>query len=565
MPKHFFKKFFCFILGLAFLTVSPANAFYMEVPKRVNEGFNNLKKSAVQARVLGESISADANNNSSEQGAPRIVPAPMATETKTCHINGLETDGPCENYQTPAPTGDNRTCNVNGTEMPGPCENYNFESGGQSSPTQPQYNKKDDDERRKQDEERQKKDQERWMNDMKKGNKDMERNLTRLSNMFKKAEKEGTVIPEDIKAKLTKANEILNSLNTAKTAEEMQNIDMQDLNDIMRDLDDSREVLIDQAQRLKDMKRGLKDISKELAKFEKQVEKLKKQKMAIPEELSLTLNKIKSTVFAIQNAKTWEEAEAAGIEDIRDLWESLNENRQKLEMFSRWPQTLKEVDKQLKQIDKEFQRAKKLVEKAKKNGLDFSDVYAEFEDAVNKLKSAKGVAQKKMAEGDGEGAFEVIENDFFEQMEYTWEHQRIISTLNNLGRFKADFKKGLNELNSLMKKLKRKNLDITGIEKLIIYAAARGKEIESLLKAKPIDADKITDLLYEFEDLRQEFYEKADELTGEGEIMPWEKGTAIFKTPALPDSVSKLIPQKPKLEENKESRKTEDINTTEKQ
>lgn len=522
MPKHFFKKFFCFFCGLALFVVftSSTNAFYVEVPKKVNDGFNNLKKSA---RVLGESVSADVNN-SSGQSVPTFVPAPMTMETKTCNINGIETAGPCENY--------------------------NF-GGGQSSPVSPQNNGQNDEERRKQDEERQKKDQERWINDMRKGNKDMEKNLIRLANMFKKAEKEGTVIPEDIKEKLIQSNEIINSLKTAQTAEEMQNIDMQGLNDLMRELDEAREVLIDQAQRLKDMKRGLKDMTKELAKFEKQIEKLKKQKMAIPEELSETLNKIKSTVAAIQNAKTWEEAEAAGIEDMRDLWEALDENRQKLEMISRWPQTLKEVDKQLKQIDKELQRAKKSAEKAKKNGLDFSDVYAEFEDAVNKLKSAKGVAQKKMADGDGEGAFEIIENDFFDQMEYTWEHQRIIAALNELGKFKANFKKGLNELNALMKKLKKKKIDIVEIEKLLIYTTMRGKEIESLLKVKPIDADKITDLLYELEDLRQEFYEKADELTGEGEIMPWEKGTALFKTPELPDSVKKILPQKTQPAEEK--------------
>ncbi len=545
MQLKFNKTLFSFLMILFFLGwLAPAKAFYVEVPKRVNESFNNLK---MTPRVLGETVTANSSDSASTQPPQQItVQSPMSQETKTC--------------------------NVNGVEMQGPCENYNSTSGGQSFQPQPQNNvqndeqrQKQDDQRQKQDEERQKKDQERWINDMKKGSKDMEKNLARLSNMFKKAEKDGTVIPQDIKDKLTKANEIIKSINAAQTAEEMQNIDMQDLNDIMRELEEARMVLIDQAQQLKDMKRGLKDMTKELAKFEKQVEKLKKQKITIPEELSETLGKIKSTVAAIQNAKTYEEAQAAGIEDMRDLWEALNENRQKLEMLSRWPQTLKEVDKQLKQIDKELARAKKTTEKAKKNGLDFSDVYAEFEDAVNKLKSAKGVALKKMAESDGEGAFEVIQDDFFDQMDDTWEHQRIISTLNNLGRFKSEFKKGLNELNALMKQLKRKKIDITEIEKLIVYATARGKEIETLLKAKPIDADKIIDLLYELEDLRQEFYDKADELTGDGEIMPWEKGTALFQTPALPDSVSKLIPQKTQPMENMEPQKQENINTAEPQ
>lgn len=538
MRKKIFFSFLIMVFFLAWLT--PTQAFYLEVPKRVNESLNHLKQSIAQPIVLGESFSEDVNKNPSEQ-PPRItVPASMAKEIKTC--------------------------NVNGAEMSGPCENYNSGSG-QSSPTQPQYNEKDDEERRgqdeqrqkqdeerqQQDEERQKKDQERWLNDMKRGNKDMERNLTRLSNMFKKAEKEGIVMPQDIKDKLNQANEIINQIKTAQTGEEMQNIDMQELGDLMRDLDEAREVLIDQAQRLKDMKRGLKDITRELGKFEKQVEKLKKQKTLIPDGLSETLKEIKTTVNAIQNAKTWEEAEAAGIEDMRDLWEALDENRRTLEMLSRWPQTLKEVDKQLKQIDKELARAKKSVERTKKKEIDLSELYAEFEDAVNKLKSAKGVALQKIAEGDGEGAFEIIENDFFGQMEDTWEHNKIISTLSDLGRFKSDFKKGLNESYRLMTQLKRKKIDVSELEKLIIYATTRGNEIESLLKAKPMDVDQIIDLLYKVEALRQEFYEKADELTGAGEEMPWEKGPILFQTPTLPDSITKVIPQKVKPTEEKKT------------
>lgn len=233
---------------------------------------------------------------------------------------------------------------------------------------------------------------------------------------------------------------------------------MQELNDLMRELEEAREELIDKAQRLKDMKRELKNISKELAKFEKQVEKLKKQKFAIPEDLMDVLRNIKTTVDAIQKAKTWEEAEEAGIEDMRDLWEALNENRQLLETISRWPQTLKEVDRELKKLDQELKRAKKATDSAKKKGLDVSELYLDFENAVNKLKSAKGVALKKMADGDGEGAFEVIENDIFDQMEDSWKYQRILFTVSDLGKIKSEIKKELNELHKMMTRLRKKRL-----------------------------------------------------------------------------------------------------------
>lgn len=502
MRLKFKNVSFAFLICALFLASAfQAQAFYLDVPKSVSENFNKLKNMIVQPKVLGESMSAD--------------------------FGGM-------NVQQPVETHEAKTCNVNGVETPGACENYN--SGDQF-----QYNEKNDEERKKQDEERQQKDQERWLNDMKRGNKDMERNLSRLSNAFKKAEKSGTVMPQEIKDKFAQANEIMNSLKTAQTAEEMQNIDMQGLGDLMRELDESREVLIDQAQRLKDMKRGLKDITRELGKFEKQVEKMKKQKTVIPEELPAVFNKIRSTVAAIQNAKTYEDAVAAGIEDMRELWEALDENRQKLEMLSRWPQTLKEVDKQLKQISAELRKAKKTADMATKNGIDLSELYIEFEDSVNKLKSAKAAALEKMSEADGEGAFEIIENDFFNQMEDVWASQRVISTLSNLGRFKSDFKKGLSESHRLMAKLKSKKIDVAELEKLLVYATAKGNEIEKLLKTKPVDLDKIIDLLNEAEILRQEFYENASELSGDEALMPWENGPVLFKTPELPDSVNKIM------------------------
>lgn len=504
------KTLFSFLTcSLFFALAFQAQAFYVEIPKSMSDNFNKLKNSIVRPQVLGESVSSDYGGMSMQQ--PVEV---QKEEIKTCNVNGVETPGACENYSVKQD------------------QYYNENDYGKE---------KEDEERRRQDEERQKKDQERWMNDMKRGMRDMDRNFARLSSAFKKAEKSGTIIPQEIKDKFAQANEIMNALKNAQTAEEMQNIDMQGFGDLMRELDEAREVLIDQVQRLKDMKRGLKDLARELSKFESQAAKLAKQKIAVPENLSEILNKLKSTVAAIQNAKTLEEAQAAGIEDMRELWETLDENRRQLEMLSRWPQTLQEIDKQLKQLAQTLQQAKKAVDKAKKSGIDISDIYAEFESAVNKLKSAKAEAMRKMAESDGEAAFEIIENDFFNQTEDVWSKQRIIFTFSDLGKFKADFKRGLGDSHRLMQQLKRKKIDVSELEKLIVYATAKGNEVEKMLKSKPVDLDGVLDLLNELEDLRQEFYEIADELSGGENLKPWEQGPILFKTPELPDSVSKIM------------------------
>ncbi|MFH0854634.1 MAG: hypothetical protein V1891_04035 [bacterium] len=517
---YFFLTFIlCFTIANSIYTRKQAQAFYLEVPDKMQNALNSLKN---KGKVLGETAT---------------------------NSDGATVSVPTNNYATqPAEVKPTETCNVNGTEMQGPCSNYSSMPNPQTDNNE-QWQKEDmerqaqDEQRQKENEDRKKKDEGRWLNDVQRGNKEMEKNLNRLNGMFIKAEKGGTEIPSEIKEKLARAKKIIESVKTI-TIEELQDFDMQELGDLMRELDEAREELIDKAQRLNDIKRELKNISKELAKFEKQVEKLKKQKFAVPDDLAEVLKNIKTTVDAIQKAKTWEEAETAGIEDVRDLWDALNENRQKLEMLSRWPQTLKEIDRELKKLDQELKRAKKTADSAKKKGIDIFELYNNFENAVNNLKNAKGVALKKMADGDSEGAFEVIENDLFDQMEDTWEYQRLLFTISDLGKIKSEIKKRLNEFHRMMTQLKKKKIDVSEIEKLIVYATIKGKEIETLLKAKPVDIDKVMDMLGALEDLKQEFDETANELLGTEDLMPWEEGKNQFETPKLPDNWNKLVPQK---------------------
>lgn len=184
MPKKFYGKKVCsFFIALFFLSITlPAQAFYLEVPDKV---INALKSIRNQGKVLGE----------------------------TAINENVETLDPTNSYMSPpTETSPAETCNINGTEMPGRCSNY---SSPQPDNTE-QWQKNDterqaqDEQRQKEDEERRKKDEERWLNDVRRGNKEMEKNLTRLSGMFKKAEKDGTEIPTEIKEKLAQAKKLLN-------------------------------------------------------------------------------------------------------------------------------------------------------------------------------------------------------------------------------------------------------------------------------------------------------------------------------------------------------------------
>lgn len=453
---------------------------------------------------------------------------------------------------------DDQTCNVNGVEMPGPCANYN--TGGQVAPApqmvpqQPMTgqegqmgpSQEQQEKMQKQQEERQKQQEERQLKDMKRNALQMENNLKQFEKMMQKAEKSGTVVPTEVKEKLEKAKNIIVAIKSATTMDEMQNAGMEDFGDIMQELEQARRDIFEAAQRLKDIKRNIKGMEQGLKTFEKQLVTFAKKKLVVPQEIADNVAKLKDMIAKIKAAQTWDEVEAAGLEDMQDLMQILDQSRQQLEILARWPQTLKQVNQELQRLTTELKRSKSISTRLVKKSIDVSGVYAEFEAAVNKLKSVRDEAVNKMNAGQSEDAFDLLQNDFFGQTQDVWEFQRVIQTMNNLGQFNSQFKQGINQAQNQIRMLQRKKIDITELQDLLNQSKTKGNEVLALMKIKPIDPDAIMLGMQDLENLRQDFDSKMGELTGkEGGPMPWEQGPQQFQKLEMSPSVMKMVPQKP--------------------
>jgi len=506
----FFKKIsglmaFLFILAFAM----PAQAFYVEVPKDFTQNWQSLIAGKVKEikEVLGIKVLGIEEVNN-----------PLPPQEMNNQVS--------------------QTCRVNGVEVPGSCDQYNNNSGsaGNMMP-QNQLSQANGGE---QDQ----KNQERMMQDVKRNIKQMESNLKRLESIFKKAEVKGTAIPTEVKDKLKEARSVLEAMKSAQSAEAMQEIDLGGLNEIMQSLDQSRQDIIDSAQRMNDMKRGMKGMESGLKMFESQIAKLAKQKIVIPAETTENLNKVKAIILAVKNAKTMDEMEAAGAEDLQTAMQNLDESRGQLEMLARWPQTLKQLNSELTRLTAELKKAKVIVERLKKQEIDLSDTYAQFEAAAAKLKTVKEEAEKNIKTGGSAEVFDTIQADFFGQMEDAMQYQRVIMIMSNLGRFNSDFKKGIAQAQNQIRKLKAKKLDTGEAEVILNDLNNKGKEILVMLKAKPIVENDIILALEEMEGLGREFSDKISELTGEEDIMPWEQGPQQFKQPQMPNNWQQLMPQK---------------------
>lgn len=514
MKKIIILLSFVLAMGIAL----PAKAFYLEVPKILQTTWDLWHSESTSAQETG--------SLSTEPVIRTEVISETTASTETCVVNGVVMSGPCSNYST-VTNGEA----VKTAEPVPPVEQYIqmatpvMNSGPSAEEMRAQ--------------------EERSVQDMKRHIKQIERNIKEFEILLNKEEKKGTAISAEIKDKIVKAKELIVASLNATTISALKEVDTDELQNIMNDLEEYRRNVLEAAQRLAGMKRGIRGMNTNLKMFEKQIVRLKKQNIMVPAEILDNVDKLKKLIAAINTAKTWEEAENAGMEDMQEMMQSLDESRQRLEMLARWPQTLKQVNREIANLTRVLKRSKIMTNSLAKKEIDVSSHYSAFEEAVKKLKTARDEAASKIKEGDSEGAFDILENDFFGQMEDVWQNQRIIETMNNLGRFNSEFKKGIAEAQWTVRVLKKKGLNVAELEEILSQSKAKGAEILAMLKTKDVDEEEILSLLDELENLRQQFEEQMRELNGQDKEMPWENGPQQFRKVEMSPGVVRYLPSKP--------------------
>ena len=509
-------------VALAVFMAAPAQAFSLKVPTAVKNSFRSL--------LAQEGTFTPPPSSSGTLG--QFQPSP----TQSGPVSG-------STGQFQPPPGD--TSGQFGTNQVGPNQGQNFDQGirnnyqginiDQGIRNQPMDGQN----------------QGQFGNDqfqqVKEGFGPMRNDLNKFDNMVKDSERRGQQVSPQTKEKLQRSKETVNSVRRSENPEEMQNINTDQLEGDMQDLEMERRRLEEEKRNLAQMKKGMLQMGKGLKQFEAQIARLAKQKIKVPAEVTETLAKIKTVIAAIKAAKTFDEAEEAGMQDLPELFQSLDEFRHQLEALSRWPQVARQITQQVRRLDSELKRVKTTVDRLKRQRIDLTDEYTAFEAAVKKLKEVAGVASAKATSGnteDVEEAFNLLENEFFGAMEEAFQSVQIIQTMTNLGRFNSDFRRGLAQAQQTINRLKRQKVDTAELQELYNEAKAKGEEVLALLRARPIDSEAIQEGLQELENLKQQFEEMAGEVSGEEEVLPWEQGKNQFQAIQLSPDISKLIPSK---------------------
>lgn len=378
---------------------------------------------------------------------------------------------------------------------------------------------------------------------MQRGVKQMENNLNRFKTMASEAAKKGLTLPADAQSNIDKLQAIIDSAKNANTSEEFGNIQWDDAQSLMQDLEQARQDIFASAQKLDGLKRGMKGMEQGIKMFDRQITQLTKQKVAVPQDVTDNLSKVKDIIAKVKGAKTWDEVEALGVDDLQDLMQNLDDSRQQLEIAARWPQTLKQVDKELKNLNSQLKRAKSNVARLAAKGTDLSANLAAFAEAVTKLQAVRDDAVAKMAAGNSQDAFDALQNDFFAQLDDAYQNTRVIELMSNLGRFTSEYKKGVSQAQMAIKRLAKKNIDTSDIQSLLDQMKEKGAEVARLIKAQPLDEDAVMSALQDFQDSAQQLQSSLQEASGGGSAMPWENGPQQFNSMSVPSNVMRYMPQ----------------------
>ncbi|MBI5153418.1 MAG: hypothetical protein HZA36_03090 [Parcubacteria group bacterium] len=376
---------------------------------------------------------------------------------------------------------------------------------------------------------------------IKQGARFLESGVKRSERDLQRLEKNGITISSEMKASLERLKKILSAAKSAKSFDEFEKLlpegaDISNLEQDVRELEQYIRETQQEAQQLIEMRRGVKRLEQDVKTFEKKVNTLVKRNTKIPQELLDTLSKIKALIEVIKNAKTWDELDKAGIDDLPEFFSSLNQYRSELELISRWPDVSRQVSRELVDIERNLVKAKNMVARLAKKNIDVSHLYADLEGGATSLRASKGEAEELVGKGEAREAMSVLEQKFYDQAnDFRQIYQVLLMVNNNFGGFTSEFKKMTDEMTTRIRALQRNKIDVGELQDLLGQIKTSGSEILAELKNGVKDPEAVTTNIQELWAMRDEFLSIVRQYSGETERKPWEVGPGFFGgTPQLP-------------------------------
>lgn len=265
------------------------------------------------------------------------------------------------------------------------------------------------------------------------------------------------------------------------------------------------------AKGLSQMKKQTSRMQMPIKQMEKTIKRVQDAGYAVSQEVLDALAKAKTAVSAIENAADMDAAQTA-MEDFNSFIDAMDMNMEALNMLANFPKILKQATKTLDRLNKMFEKAKN---RLAQTDLNLTDAYAKVQTKVDGLKATLQQAQDLAKTGDAEGAFAKLEDEFFENIEDAFQSVGMLDALRNLSKVVKMVGKGITGAEKLTARVAKKGEDVTELNLIIADSKAKLEAFKTLLASPGFDPETAVDVIEELNDLRADFENAVEELTGE--------------------------------------------------
>lgn len=259
------------------------------------------------------------------------------------------------------------------------------------------------------------------------------------------------------------------------------------------------------------LKRSTGNMKKGIAQMEKAIANVQKAGYGVDPTVTNSVTKAKAAVATIENGTSMTEEVQNALDAFNDFIDVLNDNIESMNMLANFPRILKQADREIKNVEKAYAKSKSALSKT---DFDLTEAYKTVDDKVAALHAAYDKANDFAKNGKGEDAFATLENDFFESVGETRQSIGMLDAVRNLSRSVKSVEKGIASAEKIIQKAGTKGLDTTGLKDVVAQSKAKLAELKTALKQKNFEPDDAVGILEDLNDLRAEFENTLDELTG---------------------------------------------------
>ncbi|MFA6429962.1 MAG: hypothetical protein WCV84_05720 [Patescibacteria group bacterium] len=268
-------------------------------------------------------------------------------------------------------------------------------------------------------------------------------------------------------------------------------------------------------------KREIASINKHLTTLKKALAKFVAKGAIKPTECAEAETSSAAILAAADKATTRDELDDAGMEDLQDHFQTLEDCRRTMERLAQLPRILKQVNTEITKVEREWTRA---IKNAPENA---ADAVRDGSDTLAQVKTSRDAIQTLAKEGKLDDIEIILEDDIYGRLDDIRSSIQRVSAAKNATQFVRTYATIIREAERTIKKLKAQKEDTTRLEEIL----AESKAKFAAIKAMKSGSEEYLDAVQELAELGQEF---ADEMGGTEDFGLSDKAPLQMQQPLKP-------------------------------